>query len=44
MLMVQYQGIEDQSLEQFTQAGTRVVLYPEDWKSGALIAPYPDAK
>lgn len=44
MLMVQFQGIKDQSLDQFTQAGTRVVLYPEDWKSGTLIAPYPDAK
>ncbi len=44
MLMVQYQGIEDQSLEQFTEAGTRVVLYPEDWQSGKLIAPYSDAK
>lgn len=44
MLMVQFQGIKDQSLEQFTKAGTRVVLYPEEWKSGSLIAPYSDAK
>jgi branched-chain amino acid transport system substrate-binding protein len=39
-LMVQYQGIKDNDLAQFTKAGTRVVLYPPQWKSGDLIYPY----
>lgn len=39
-LMVQYQGIEGNELEQFTKPGTRVVLYPKQWKSGDLIYPY----
>jgi branched-chain amino acid transport system substrate-binding protein len=44
ILMVQFQGIEDNNIEQFKKAGTRVVLYPEDWRSGELITPLVDAK
>ena len=40
VLMVQYQGIEDNELATFTKAGTRVVLYPEEWKSGTVNYPY----
>ena len=43
-LMVQYQDIQDSNLETFTKAGTRVVLYPKDWKSGELRYPYTEAK
>jgi branched-chain amino acid transport system substrate-binding protein len=39
-LMVQYQGIKDNELSQFTKPGTRVVLYPKDWQSGKLQYPY----
>lgn len=39
-LMVQYQGITNNELEQFTKAGTRVVLHPKDWVSGKLKYPY----
>lgn len=39
-LMVQYQGVEGNELAQFTKPGTRVVLYPPQWKSGDLIYPY----
>ena len=39
-LMVQYQGIEDSKLETFTKAGSRVVLYPTEWKSGDVNYPY----
>jgi branched-chain amino acid transport system substrate-binding protein len=42
-LMVQFQGIESDDLEQFRQPGKRVVLYPEAWKSGELIYPYEKA-
>ena len=44
ILMVQFQGITDNSLEQFARAGTRVVLYPPDWRSGTLRAPYAAAR
>ncbi|MYE02116.1 MAG: ABC transporter substrate-binding protein [Alphaproteobacteria bacterium] len=40
VLMVQYQGIEDSELATFTKAGTRVVLYPKEWKSGDINVPY----
>ncbi len=43
-LMVQYQGIASGKLEQFTKAGTRVVLYPKEWVSGKLNYPYSDAR
>ena len=39
-LMVQYQGIKDNNLETFTKQGTRVVLYPTEWKSGSMNYPY----
>ena len=40
VLMVQYQGIEDNELSTFTEQGTRVVLYPAEWKSGDINYPY----
>lgn len=39
-LMVQYQGVDDSGLEQFTKAGTRVVLWPDQWVSGKVNYPY----
>ncbi len=39
-LMVQYQGIKDNKLDTFTKPGTRVVLYPSEWKSGSINYPY----
>jgi branched-chain amino acid transport system substrate-binding protein len=39
-LMVQFQSVDGSGLEQFTKAGTRVVLWPEEWKSGKLEYPY----
>jgi branched-chain amino acid transport system substrate-binding protein len=38
---VQYQGIQGNELEQFTRAGTQVILYPERSRSGQLRSPYP---
>jgi branched-chain amino acid transport system substrate-binding protein len=40
VLMVQFQNVKDDSLEQFSKAGTRPVLYPPEWKSGELIYPF----
>ena len=41
VLMVQYQGVADNELATFAKAGTRVVLYPATWKSGASTTPTP---
>ena len=40
VLMVQYQGVADNELATFAKAGTRVVLYPAEWKSGNINYPY----
>ena len=39
-LMVQFQGVHGNEIEQFTKPGTRVVLYPKEWQSGKLKYPY----
>ena len=44
VLMVQFQGIADNRLETFSEAGTRVVLHPPEWRSGDLIAPFARAR
>jgi branched-chain amino acid transport system substrate-binding protein len=43
-LMVQFQGIDGDDLEQFKQAGKRIVLYPDEWVSGEFKFPYTEAK
>jgi branched-chain amino acid transport system substrate-binding protein len=43
VLMVQYQNIKGTDIGQFAGPGKRVVLYPEEWKSGTLIYPYAEA-
>ena len=40
VLMVQFQGVADNELATFAKAGTRVVLYPAEWKSGNINYPY----
>jgi hypothetical protein len=40
---VQFQNITGTDLSQFRGPGKRVVLYPEEWKSGTLIYPYAEA-
>ena len=44
VLMVQFQNIENGELEQFKHPGKRVVLLPEEWKSGEFIFPYAEAR
>ena len=44
VLQVQFQGIESTDIEQFKRPGKRVVVYPDQWKSGTLIYPYAKAK
>jgi branched-chain amino acid transport system substrate-binding protein len=43
-LMVQYQKISGNSIDQFRGPGKKVVLYPDEFKSGSLIYPYAAAK
>ncbi|MEK7878928.1 MAG: branched-chain amino acid ABC transporter substrate-binding protein, partial [candidate division NC10 bacterium] len=43
-LFVQFQNIRGTDVDQFMLPGKRVVLYPEEWKSGNLIYPYSRAK
>jgi len=43
MLVVQYQNIKGSDISQFAAPGKRVVLLPEEWKSGTLIYPYAEA-
>ncbi|MDO9710942.1 amino acid ABC transporter substrate-binding protein [Paracraurococcus lichenis] len=39
-LFVQFQNIADGDLEKYKQAGTKVILYPPELKSGTLKSPY----
>src|SRR5437773_1166877 len=43
-LMIQYQKVDGTGIEQFRGPGKKVVLYPEELKSGAIIYPYSAAK
>ncbi|MGI9524380.1 MAG: amino acid ABC transporter substrate-binding protein [Hyphomicrobiaceae bacterium] len=43
-LMIQFQGVKGNDLEQFTKPGTQVVLSPKELKSGDLRAPYSAAR
>jgi branched-chain amino acid transport system substrate-binding protein len=40
-IYVQYQGVKGNDIEQFKKAGTQVILYPEQYKSGKLLTPFP---
>ncbi len=43
-LMVQYQKIQGSSVDQFRGPGKKVVLYPDEFKSGTIVYPYAAAK
>jgi branched-chain amino acid transport system substrate-binding protein len=43
-LMVQYQKIQGNAIDQFRGPGKKVVLYPDEFKSGNIIYPYSAAK
>jgi len=44
VLQVQYQRIKGTDLEQFRGPGRKIVLYPEEFKSGNMIYPYSAAQ
>jgi branched-chain amino acid transport system substrate-binding protein len=43
-LMVQYQKVQGTGIDQFRGPGKKVVLYPDELKSGTIIYPYAAAK
>jgi branched-chain amino acid transport system substrate-binding protein len=43
-MMVQYRGIKGNSVDQWKQPGIVTVLEPGAYKTGAVKAPYQDAK
>jgi len=44
ILLVQFQGIAGNDLEQFKQPGKQVILYPAQYKSGDLKVPFEPMK
>lgn len=42
-LYVQYQGVKGNDVEQFKKPGVEVILYPDQYKSGKLLTPFPAA-
>jgi branched-chain amino acid transport system substrate-binding protein len=44
MLLIQFQNIKGNSIEDFRDLSTEVILYPPQYKSGSLIYPYDKAK
>ena len=44
VLFVQYQGVSGDGLDQFKKPGTEVIVYPAEYKSGEIEAPYSDIK
>ncbi len=43
-LMVQYQKVQGNGVDQFRGPGKKVVLFPDEFKSGTIIYPYSAAK
>jgi branched-chain amino acid transport system substrate-binding protein len=44
MLLVQFQNIKGNSIDEFRDLKTEVILDPPQYKSGNVIYPYTDAK
>jgi branched-chain amino acid transport system substrate-binding protein len=44
VLQAQFRGIVDKNMEQFRSPGKQVILFPENLKSGELVAPFEAAR
>jgi branched-chain amino acid transport system substrate-binding protein len=44
VLMAQFRGIKDKDVDQFRQPGKQVVIYPDAYKTGTVIAPFEKAR
>ncbi len=43
-LQAQFRGIKDKNIEQFRSPGKQVILFPDKFKSGALVSPFEAAR
>lgn len=44
VLQAQFRGVVDKNIEQFRKSGKQVILFPENLKSGELVAPFEAAR
>jgi branched-chain amino acid transport system substrate-binding protein len=44
VLQAQFRGVVDKNIEQFRSSGRQVILFPENLKSGELVAPFEAAR
>jgi branched-chain amino acid transport system substrate-binding protein len=44
VLQAQFRGVVDKNIEQFRNSGKQVILFPENLKSGELVAPFEAAR
>jgi branched-chain amino acid transport system substrate-binding protein len=44
VVQAQFRGVVDKNMEQFRQPGKQVVLYPDQFKTGDVIAPFEKAR
>jgi branched-chain amino acid transport system substrate-binding protein len=44
VVQAQFRGVTDKNMDQFRQAGKQVVIYPGEYKTGDVIAPFEKAR
>ena len=44
VVQAQFRGVADKDVEQFRKPGKQVVIYPDDYKTGEVIAPFEKAR
>jgi branched-chain amino acid transport system substrate-binding protein len=44
VVQAQFRGVTDKNMEQFRQSGKQVVLYPDAYKTGDVVAPFEKAR
>jgi branched-chain amino acid transport system substrate-binding protein len=44
VVQAQFRGVTDKDMEQFRQTGKQVVLYPDSFKTGDVVAPFEKAR
>jgi hypothetical protein len=44
MVFSQFQNVTGNDLAQFRDTSKQVIIWPDEYKSGAIIYPYPEAR
>ncbi|HVL35807.1 MAG TPA: amino acid ABC transporter substrate-binding protein [Burkholderiales bacterium] len=44
VIQAQFRGVVDKDMEQFTQPGKQVVIYPDNYKTGEVLVPFEKAR